>query len=133
MLDTPTLSLIERGLDYSSARQGALADNIANVDTPGYQRKDASFEQVLAAANDTSGVGAPLTGLTSDPGHIPIGPQSAGAIEVDTDSSGPMRIDGNNVDMDAEMAKLAQNQLYYQTLTELAGRQFSDLKYVIEH
>ena len=123
MLETPTLSLIERALDYSSTRQEALADNIANIDTPGYQRKDASFESVLAAANDSDGAGAPLIGQTNDPRDFPIGPSSAG----------PMRVDGNNVDMDAEMAKLAQNQIYYQTLTELAGRQFSDLKYVIEH
>lgn len=133
MLETPTLSLIERGLDYSSAEQEALADNVANIDTPGYQRKDASFAEVLAQANEPQGNGAPLVGLTSDPRDLPIGPQAAGPIQMVTDDSGPMRIDGNNVDMDAEMAKLAQNQLYYQTLSELAGRQFSDLKYVIQH
>lgn len=133
MLETPSLSLIERALDYSSARQEALAENIANIDTPGYQRKDASFADVLAAANEPQGLGAPLAGLTSDPRHIPIGASPAGPIEIDTDNSGAMRADGNNVDMDAEMAKLAQNQVYYQTLSELAGQQFSGLKYVIQH
>lgn len=133
MLETPTLSLIERALDYSSTRQEALADNIANIDTPGYQRKDASFESVLAAANDADSAGTALTGQTNDPRDFPIGPSSAGPVQIETDAAGPMRVDGNNVDMDAEMAKLAQNQIYYQTLTELAGRQFSDLKYVIEH
>ncbi len=134
MLETPTLSLMERALDYASKRQDALADNVANIDTPGYQRKDASFSDVLAAAStDQDDAGAPLTGLQSDPRDIPIGPNAAGPIQVVTDHSGAMRQDGNNIDMDAEMAKLAQNQVYYQTLTEIVSRQFSDLKYVIQH
>ena len=132
MLETPTLSLVERALDYASKRQEALADNIANIDTPGYQRKDASFADVLAASNGGDASGQ-LAGLTADPRDIPIGPRADGAIQVETDPSGPMRIDGNNVDIDAEMARLAQNQVYYQTLTEIAGRQFSDMKYVISH
>lgn len=134
MLETPTLSLAERALDYASTRQDALADNVANIDTPGYQRKDASFADVLASAQaDPNDPGAPLTGQQSDPQDIPIGPNTKGAIEVTTDNSGAMRQDGNNVDMDSEMAKEAQNQVYYQTLTEIVTRQFSDLKYVIEH
>jgi flagellar basal-body rod protein FlgB len=48
-----------------------------------------------------------------------------------TDTSGAMRADGNNVDVDTEMSKLAKNQIYYQAVSEFMGDQLSNLKYVI--
>jgi flagellar basal-body rod protein FlgB len=131
ILNTPTLSVLQDALDYSSARQSALAANIANINTPGYQRKDASFESVLAAADPNNPTGD-MTAETDDPEQFQFGGAASGKIAIDTDSSGAMRLDGNNVDMDVEMGRLAKNQIYYQGLTELVSNQFSGLKFVIE-
>jgi flagellar basal-body rod protein FlgB len=51
--------------------------------------------------------------------------------DVVTDNNGSMRADGNNVDIDAESARLAAAQIYYQGTAQLLQNQFSNLKYVI--
>ncbi len=135
MLDTPIMSLLERSLDYSSTQQAAISANLSNVNTPGYERKDASFATVLAQATDgATDQSAPLPGLINQPGHIPIDgayTSPTGGVPVVTDTSGEMRIDGNNVDVDTEMSKLAENQIYYQAVSQFMGGQLSNLKYVI--
>lgn len=139
MLDSPLLNVLQAGLDYSSARQEALSDNIANINTPGYQRRDASFDNVLAAAEnsgDSSIFSLPSTadgGLeTDDPRQISLADDSSeNGVKIVADSSGAMRLDGNNVDMDVEMGRVAKNEIYYQGLTEILEGQFSNLKFVI--
>jgi len=131
MLDTPIMSVLETSLDYSSTQQGAISSNLANLNTPGYQRKDASFATVLAEAGDADH-GQPL-GLAADTvGQMTnVGEPSSGSVPLETDSSSPMRVDGNNVDVDIEMSKLAENQIYYQAVSQFLGGQISSLKYVI--
>lgn len=137
MIDTPLLSVLQSAMDYASTRQEALADNIANIDTPGYQRKDASFASVLASAADSSSQSGAAT-LTlqakeDNPSDIEFpGASSAGNVQVETDATGAMRADGNNVDMDVEMGRLAKNQIYYEGLSQLVSGQFAGLKFVIE-
>ena len=134
IINSPTLSVLQSALDYASTRQGALADNIANINTPGYQRKDASFASVLAAA-DPSGesAGGALSLERDDPGQLDFaGDPASGKVSIETDSGGAMRVDGNNVDLDIEMGRLAKNQIYYQGLAELVGNQFAGLRFVIE-
>ena len=131
MLETPTLNVLSRALDYASTRQEVLANNIANANTPGYRRKEASFDDVLATAQG----GAPARVaqinassrrlfLTGDNGRYPV--------EVYETDDGAMRIDGSNVDMDAEMSRLAQNQIYFDGCAQLMTGQFINLKSVIE-
>jgi flagellar basal-body rod protein FlgB len=131
MLETPTLNLLERALDYASVRQEALSNNIANINTPGYQRKEASFASVLAYAQNENG--ARQAGINNSTRDF-FGASEGGRSSIDlfqTDE-GSVRVDQNNVDMDAEMGRLAQNQVYYETCTQLVGSQFSNLKSVIE-
>ncbi|MCR4398802.1 MAG: flagellar basal body protein, partial [Firmicutes bacterium] len=47
-----TMTLLERGLDIASARHNVLAGNIANANTPGYKRRDISFEGVMREVAD---------------------------------------------------------------------------------
>ena len=130
MLETPLLNVLERAMDYSSMRQSALSDNIANINTPGYQRKDISFDQVLATAGSTNSSAALET---SDPRHFSSAATTSGdKPAVITHQGGAMRMDGNNVDIDSEMSKLAQNQIYYQALAQLTASQFTNLKSVIK-
>ncbi len=134
MLDSPTLNVLQSALDYASVRQEALANNIANVNTPGYARKDASFDQVLAQASDGSSINAaPLDGLRTDPMHMALGGSggSKGA-EIVAGPGGAMRLDGNNVDLDVEMGRMAKNEIYAQAVSELIAGHFSSLKSVIQ-
>ena len=101
LFDSVHISL-ERALSGASQRHAALSENIANVNTVGYKRKDVDFHSALQAAMP-GGSGA----ISSVP------------FVTATDDAAPVRADGNSVDMDTENAGLAQNALEYEALTQV--------------
>jgi flagellar basal-body rod protein FlgB len=116
--------LLKQALHACALRQEAIAHNIANVNTPGYRRIDVSFEEFLRAAQTT-----PLR--TTDPRHIAIPPPQPASPQVTSDEGAPMRPDGNTVDIDYEMAQLAENQIRFQALSQLISGRYQSLKTVI--
>ena len=130
MLDTPILSTLQSALDYASVRQSALSDNVANINTPGYQRKDVSFDSVLQQAGSGAS-GMPLGLATDASGQMTGASDADGAPQITTDGSGAMRLDGNNVNTDVEMGRMAKNEIYYQGLAQITAQQFSDLRTAI--
>jgi flagellar basal-body rod protein FlgB len=101
MLDTTQLSLIA-AMRGSLQRQTLLTSNLANVDTPGFQRQDVDFQGTLNAAVQS---GQPPNSVTFQPVTDP---------QV-------VRADGNGVDAEKEQAYLAENGLLYQELTQVAA------------
>ncbi|MDP4179491.1 MAG: flagellar basal body rod protein FlgB [Bacillota bacterium] len=122
--------VLEKAMDGSWLRNEAITQNIANVDTPNYKRKEVSFEKALSDAIDTSS----FKGFRTDKRHIPIGGSSLENTEINVtedNSSLDMRLDGNNVDIDAEMALMAKNNITYDTLTQKLNSEFKKLRSVI--
>ena len=111
-ITTATLTAAMRG---GMARQEALAQNVANSDTPGYQRMTVSFEGALADAlsDDQAGL--------SRPGERAVDTVKP-TLEVNTNTQ--TRVDGSNIDPDAEMSELSSNQLAYNTNTRLLAERF---------
>ena len=97
-----TQQLLEAAMRGSWQRETALTNNVANADTPGYQRQEVNFEATLQSAM-TSG-------------------QSPTELEFQTEQlpeqAGP---NGAAVSIDEESARLAENGLDYQALTDVAG------------
>lgn len=116
--------LLKRALHACALRHEAIAHNIANVNTPGYRRVDVSFEQFLRAVQQNSL-------RTSHPAHYPAPPRLLPNPQPTIDSDAPMRPDGNTVDIEHEMAQLAENQIRFQTLSQLVGGRYQSLKTVI--
>jgi flagellar basal-body rod protein FlgB len=102
LFDTTQLSL-EAAMRGSSLRQTLLTDNLANVNTPGYQRKDVDFHATLRDAMQTGAA-----------------PESV-AFSATTDSARTVRADGSGIDADQESADLAENALDYEALVQVAG------------
>jgi flagellar basal-body rod protein FlgB len=100
LYDTTQLAL-EKAIEGASARQQAIAENLANVDTPGYQRVDVDFHKTLQNAM-ASGT---LQGATFSPQR---------------DASAQVRADGSTVDPDVEAATQARNGLEYEALVQLS-------------
>ncbi|MDI4646227.1 flagellar basal body rod protein FlgB [Cohnella hashimotonis] len=103
---------LEGALHAASLRQSVLQNNVANVDTPDFKRSDVQFEQLLSQA--MNGGHSTLIGKRTDARHIAIG--ASGSIpdaQVLTDKTTVFNNSGNNVDIDSEMTKLAENQLRY--------------------
>ncbi|HON43169.1 MAG TPA: flagellar basal body rod protein FlgB [Bacillota bacterium] len=136
ILDDRTMRTLETALDVASARHQVIANNIANVNTPGFKAADVDFVSSLeqAMAGRAEPTGPKLTGRATRVGHLPIsGPASAGQLPVvqTVDEGASMRVDGNSVDIDLEMAKMAENATMYNTFAQLVSSKFSLLKYVI--
>jgi flagellar basal-body rod protein FlgB len=99
--DTTQLSL-EKAIEGAAARQQAIAQNLANVDTPGYQRVDVDFHQTLANAMAS---GSGLQDVTFSPQR---------------DATATVRADGSTVDPDVESAAQARNGLEYEALVQIS-------------
>jgi flagellar basal-body rod protein FlgB len=106
-------------MDVETLKQQVHANNIANVNTPGYKRHFVSFDNELQKAIDSQS----LSLKTDNPKHISYGGDwrsviPSEKIEYNTSS----RNDGNNVDIDYEVAQMTKNTLKYQIVADLTSR-----------
>ena len=108
----PDVDNYSKAMSRTTLRQSLLTNNIANVNTPGYKRKDVSFNMTLEGA-------AKKLGTTPDD------------EAVVTDQSS-IRQDGNNVDMDREARLLAENALRFSVASQLAHSEISTIRTAIE-
>ena len=106
-----SMPTVRKGLDAYALRAKAIAGNLANVSTPGYQRVEVEFERQLRLAFDKS---VPK-GAGNEPGHLPAGRPDLERVHASAYRSQDPTLPGeiNNVDIDLEMAKLAENQLMF--------------------
>jgi flagellar basal-body rod protein FlgB len=130
IFDDLALRALSFALDGLSLRQRVTANNIANVDTPGYKAQQVSFEAQLqhALAGDTA---AELPLQTTDPGHLGGSDLSSSPLVAVERRNSDLRNDGNNVDIDLETTTLAETALRYQALTQLAWQKLSLLKSIV--
>lgn len=108
----PILSALHGALRGLAARQRTIADNIANVSTPGYRAGRVDFEASLGAAL-----------------------QSAAATPVEyrrSQSVDPARLDGNNVQLDTETVSMVETNLRYQAMVEAVNAKFGLLRTAIK-
>jgi len=128
LLGDASFQRLEAALQASSLRQQVLANNVANVDTPYFKRSDVAFEELLSQAMGQGGT-QDLAGRRTDPRHIPIGNEGpVPAPQVVTDSSTAINNNRNNVDIDKEMALMAENQLRYNLFVQQVNEHIRLLK-----
>jgi flagellar basal-body rod protein FlgB len=121
-----TVSTLEKALNYSSAKQKVISQNIANVDTPNYKAKDVSFKATFEQA-----LGQSFHANRSDARHFEFGSRVSSGPGMVTKKNVNYNENGNSVDLDKEMADLATNQIYYNALTERINGKFNSLQSVI--
>ncbi len=124
-------TLLAKSLDFRTKRNGLLAGNVANIETPGYKSKDLVFEAALGEAMKARTPG-PLQ--VTHPQHmdgrrrIPLELVQPELILTATPDAS---LDQNSVNMETEMAKLSENQLAYLALTRMISGKFQALKLAI--
>ena len=107
----------------TAQRQNLLVGNLANANTPGYKRKDVDFSVQLESAKH-------LALRTTNPRHIDaIEPRGFQGEEAEDDHS--IMIDGNSVDLEKEVAALAETQLHFSALSQATKHYFQGLRDVI--
>jgi len=120
------VNVLQKGLDASWLRNKVISNNIANVDTPGFKSSSVSFESAFKTALAQDDLEATQTRA----GHRAFSDADMEASVVqDTDTT--YRMDGNNVNIDAENAALAKNQIYYNTLVQQLTSEFNKLDLAI--
>jgi flagellar basal-body rod protein FlgB len=111
----PYVNNLQRAMTRTTQRHGLLIDNLANLNTPGYKRKDMDF------------------GIALDEqlaGSSPFGNKRGKSDGVQEDT-GSIRLDGNSVDLEREVMAIAETELHYQALTDMTSSYFSTLKNII--
>ena len=107
--------LLAKLLDASVLRQKAIAQNIANVNTPGYKRLKVEFEEQLSKVTGT-GQNQAIVNLTP---------------KIVVDHSGTTRQDGNNVDIDRELGQLTKNTLRYEAYVQILASELTLMRLAI--
>ena len=113
------VDILDKAADAANLRNELLTNNIANVSTPNYKRKDLDFESVLQGE---------LAGEKNLSKAVKKANQNLETLDaqVYTDNASlSYRLDGNNVDINTEEARLAENQIKYQALVDLMNQEFA--------
>lgn len=117
------INVLQQAADASWLRNSIISNNIANVDTPNYKRKDVQFETYLIEQ---------LAGGDTMDSYVDGMDLSSLEATIYTDNSNlSYRLDGNNVDIDTENAEFAKNQIKYNVMTDAISQEFSRLKTAI--
>ena len=118
--------LLKKTLDFETQRNTLISGNISNINTPGYKAQDIDFhKQLQEALKSTEG----LSVKTTNPNHIGPSLESLKKMraEIFTEEDAA-KADGNNVNLDKEMTKLAENQIMYNAVVQLMAKRGSTIK-----
>ena len=119
------INLLGTSLDAAATRNDIINNNLANVNTPEYKRKDIRFETELKSAFAKSGLDTVDARVNLDLNGL--------KPEIYTDYAElSYRYDGNNVDVNNENAILAKNQIKYNGMMTLLNKNFSQLMSVMK-
>lgn len=130
--NSQVIDVFSRSLRAANLRHQVISNNIANVNTPNFKKSEVVFETLLAKqlSPDTK----KLAMVRTNDKHLPKA-LSGGAYpsaQVEQINTTSMRSDNNNVDIDSEMAGLAENNIYYNAVVRQTGDYFSSMKSVIK-
>jgi flagellar basal-body rod protein FlgB len=109
------VNLLEAGIKAEGLRQRTIASNMANIETPGYRRLDVKFDELLARVLNSSS--------TADLDKI--------EPEIYQPRNTPVRPNGNDVHMEAEVGSLVKNTLRHTAYVRLLQKRFSQIETAI--
>jgi flagellar basal-body rod protein FlgB len=115
-ITTGKIELLTRLLDVATMRQDVIAQNVANVNTPGYAIMEVSFEDNLREA------------LASNDWRDRLSTVNPEVVQTAKEAE---RADGNNVDVDLEMGRLQKNGLYFQAYTQMLANELAQFRTAI--
>lgn len=126
---TGSTKILEKSINAAWVKNDVISQNLSNVDTPNYKRKDVAFDEYLNDALDNSSTS--FKGFKTDPRHIDIGGSDIDSVNpnvVVDNTSLSYRLDGNNVDIETENAALAKNAVKYNVLVQSLSSELKRIK-----
>ncbi len=134
MIESNSSRLNESFLQILNVRHQTIAENIANADTPHYKKKTVVFEDELRRAIN-SGSRDDLEIRQTHFRHFGIKDDNASLIpyQIVRNTDTAMNNNGNNVDMDLEMANLAENQLMYNYMADKVSGHYTKIRDMLQN
>jgi flagellar basal-body rod protein FlgB len=124
MMNQTNAPLVERVLDFASARHRLIAENMANIDTPGYRQKDLSTAKFFSMLRDRAAVRAQAAPGTVGFEDVPS--------DVENPAAGILFHDGNNRSMEQLASEQAKNGLLYTMAIEILRKQYSQMEMALK-
>ncbi|UCF42316.1 MAG: flagellar basal body rod protein FlgB [Planctomycetota bacterium] len=106
------VAFLEAGIRAEHLRQKAIANNVANLRTPGYRRIDVKFEELLAK-------------LLNSPGEVDLSEVKAQIYEP---KQTPVKSNGNDVNLETEVGQMVKNTLRHKTYVRLLNKKYSQIE-----
>jgi len=141
IFQSSTLPVLEQVVNFTEARHGVLAGNIANLDTPGYKTRDLSpalFQQRLKEAIETKNEPVSPTSLGDvadlSPGSMPVRQETrqiAAFDKVKDSMKSILRHDGDDVSMETQVNEMMKNQQQHNLAINIMSAQFRLLRAAI--
>ncbi|HTK12639.1 MAG TPA: flagellar basal body rod protein FlgB [Xanthobacteraceae bacterium] len=126
--DIPLFSTLKTQMRWLQERQRVLAENIANADTPSFQPKDLA---PLDNGNTLPGTTGSLALARTSANHLTLASDGETTFAVNRRGKFEVRPDGNGVNLEDQMMKVAANQMDYQSATALYSRSLGLIKLAI--
>ena len=129
-VEDKTMKALAASLNFRQMRQELISSNVANADTPGYKAKRLDFEAALSRALDVDGE---LGMKGESPEHFDVGNGGFSNLEPEVyeDPNGVVTEDGNTVDREQELARMAENKIMYDAAVQLMNKKLGLLRYAI--
>jgi flagellar basal-body rod protein FlgB len=139
LFDSTSIPLLEQVVNFTEARHGVLAGNIANLDTPGYRTRDLSpelFQQRLRDAVESQRSASTSPTYGSPGNYGPLSPRDTrierndfqGLHEVANSVKGMLRHDENNVGLEKQVNEMVKNQVEHNLAISVMTAQFRLLR-----
>lgn len=128
LFNNKTINVFSKALDVSAYRSSLLSQNIANVNTPNYKRTDINFKETMLNEVQKSD----LEMARTHPLHLGNLETIGIPPNIIHETGTKLRTDGNNVDIESEMALVAENSLYFQAIAQKLKGKFDSLRQVIK-
>lgn len=122
-----TLNFLKHALDGTWLRNETISNNITNVNTPGYKRMTVEFENLLKTELNNNKINL----KTTNRNHIKDENSKMGEPRIVKNTGYSVKKDGNNVNIDTEMASLTKNTIMYNALIKQISSEFNKIKMII--
>ena len=135
LTDLPILSMLRTRMQWQQARQGLIAENVANADMPGFRPRDLA-EPVFSGG--VSALTAPTSAIVGTDGlartesaHFGLATSDGPAAQAKRYKGFEIRPSGNGVNLEEEMMKAGDNQADYQLVASLYQKSLEALKIAV--
>ena len=126
LMNMPVFSALTDKMRWHQNRQGLLAENVANAETPGYRGRDLAQYDFADRASATSS--AMVTTTATRPMHFSVSSSEGSAFGAQRMANFEVTPEGNGVTLEDEMMKVTTNMMDYQAATSLYQKSIKILK-----